>query len=143
MSPGLTPQGIGPTRAGLKVGDNGLVAGRRFLRALRLHCPRCGSGGVVRRLRLAERCPRCRHGFERHEGYWLGAIAINTIATMGVFAVAFVTAMVLTWPDPPWTAITVGVVTLNTAFPVAFYPWSKTLWIALDLSMHPVEPGRR
>jgi uncharacterized protein (DUF983 family) len=96
---------------------------------------------VVRRLRLTEHCPRCRHRFERHEGYWLGAIAINTIATMGVFAVALVAAMVLTWPDPPWTAITVGLVTSNTIFPVAFYPWSKTLWIALDLSLHPVEPG--
>lgn len=114
---------------------------RRFLRALRLHCPRCGSSGVVRRLRLAERCPRCEHRFERHEGYWLGAIAINTVVTMGVFAITFVLAMVLTWPDPPWGAITVGVVTLNAIFPIVFYPWSKTLWVALEGAGDRLERG--
>ena len=111
----------------------------RFLRAIRLHCPNCGSAGIVHRLRLVERCPACRHRFERHEGYWLGAVAINTMVTIGLFVIAFVAATVLTWPDPPWPAITVGVVILNAAFPIVFYPWSKTLWIALDLSMHPAE----
>lgn len=111
-------------------------------RALRRRCPRCGSGGILRGLRLAARCPGCGHRFERHEGYWLGAIAINTVATIGAFAVAFVTAIVTTWPDPPWGAITIGVVALNALFPIVFYPFSKTLWVALDLAVHPAEDGR-
>lgn len=86
---------------------------------------------------MAETCPGCHHHFERHEGYWLGAVAINTVATLGVFAAAFVGAMVATWPDPPWTAITIGAVALNAIFPIVFYPWSKTIWVALDLAMHP------
>jgi uncharacterized protein (DUF983 family) len=81
---------------------------------------------------MAETCPQCHHRFERHEGYWLGAIAINTVVTIGVFAAAFVGATVLTWPDPPWTAITIGLVALNIIFPIVFYPWSKTLWVALE-----------
>lgn len=123
--------GIGRGGTGLKGGEDGAML-RAIGRALRLHCPRCGSDGVVRRLRMTESCPRCHHAFERHEGYWLGAIAINTVATIGVFAAAFVGATVLTWPDPPWTAITVGVVVLNTVFPIVFYPWAKVLWVALE-----------
>lgn len=94
---------------------------------------------MVRLLTMAAACPRCHHRYERHEGYWLGAIAINTIVTIGVFAVVFVGWMVLTWPDPPWTAISVGVVALTALFPVLFYPWSKTLWVALELTLHPPE----
>ena len=113
---------------------------RRVLWAIRLRCPNCGHRGVVRGLRVTETCPACRHHFERHEGYWLGAIAINTVATIGLFAVALVGGMVLTWPDPPWAAITIVVVVFNVIFPIAFYPWSKLLWAALELSLHPPEP---
>ncbi len=108
----------------------------RLWRALRLRCPNCGGGNVVSGLRLIDRCPTCHHHFERHEGYWLGAIAINTVMTIGVFMATLVGAIVLTWPDPPWTAITIGVVVLNTVFPIVFYPWSKTLWVALELGTH-------
>ncbi|MBI5158064.1 MAG: DUF983 domain-containing protein [Acidimicrobiia bacterium] len=90
----------------------------------------------MRRLRMAETCPGCQHRFERHEGYWIGAVAINTVATLGVFAAAFVGAMVATWPDPPWTAITIGAVILNVIFPIVFYPWSKTIWVALEVASH-------
>jgi uncharacterized protein (DUF983 family) len=113
---------------------------RRFVWAARRRCPNCGQRGVVRGLRVAADCPACQHHFERHEGYWLGAIAINTVVTISVFVVALVGSIVLTWPDPPWTAITIGVAALNVILPIGFYPWSKLLWAALELSMHPPEP---
>jgi hypothetical protein len=65
---------------------------------------------------------------------------VNTIATIGIFAAVLVGAMVATWPKPPWARLAVLVVTLNLVFPIAFYPWSKLLWIALDLNLHPPEP---
>jgi uncharacterized protein (DUF983 family) len=113
---------------------------RRFGRALLRRCPNCGQPGVVRRLlTLVDRCPRCGLRFERHEGYWLGAIAINTGATIVVFFGVFVTGMVVTWPDVPWNGLLVATVAVNLVFPIVFYPWSKTLWVAIDLSMHPPE----
>lgn len=142
-SPGLSDSLGTPQARGLaRPGENAPML-RRLFWALRLRCPNCGNGGVVRAWRVAGDCPTCLHHFERHEGYWLGAIAINTIATIGVFAVALVGSMVLTWPEPPWTAITIGVVTLNLAFPIVFYPWSKLLWAALELTTHPAEPINR
>ena len=88
---------------------------------------------------LVDACPRCGHRYERHEGYWIGAVAINTVLTMVVFALVFVGGMVFTWPDVPWNALLVTTVAVNIVFPILFYPWSKTLWIALDLSIHPAE----
>ena len=88
---------------------------------------------------MVDACPRCHLTFERHEGYWLGAIAINTAIAIGVFIVALVLPIVLTWPDPPWTAITIGLVGLAIVVPVVSYPLSKTLWLALELGMNPAE----
>ena len=111
---------------------------RSFGRALLLRCPVCGQPEVCRRwLHLAEVCPGCGHRFERQEGYWIGAVAINTVATLGLFVVVFVAVMVSTWPGVPWTVLTVGGAALNLVFPIAFYPLSKTLWVALETTIHP------
>jgi uncharacterized protein (DUF983 family) len=108
-----------------------------------LRCPNCGEAGVVRPwARVAETCPGCAHHFEREEGYWLGAVLLNTAAAIGVFAVLFVVLMVLTWPDVPWTTVLIVTVAVNLVFPVAFYPWARTLWVALDLAVRPAPEER-
>jgi len=112
----------------------------RFGRALLLRCPNCGETGIFTRwFRMVENCPRCRHHFERQEGYWLGAIAINTVVTLGAIVAGLVIPAVATWPDPPWGAISAVVVTMAIAVPIAAYPLSKTLWVALELGMHPAD----
>ena len=35
-------------------------------------------------------------------------------------------------------ALTVAGLAITALFPIAFYPWSKLLWVALDLTMHPL-----
>lgn len=69
----------------------------------------------------------------------MGAIAINTGAVIVAFTATFVGGMVLTWPDVPWTALTIVTVVVNIAFPVLFHPFSRTLWLAIDLTLHPPE----
>jgi uncharacterized protein (DUF983 family) len=88
---------------------------------------------------MAESCPQCGLVFERHEGYWLGAIAINTGIALVSFVAVLVLGTVLTWPDPPWGALTVALVVVAIVVPIATYPLSKTLWLALDLGMHPAD----
>lgn len=106
---------------------------RTFIRAFRRRCPICGVPGVFTSWSaLRENCPRCSHRFERHEGYWLGAIAINTVATILVFTLVLVLMTVAFWPDPPWGTISVATVITSVAFPVFFYPYSKGLWVALE-----------
>jgi uncharacterized protein (DUF983 family) len=112
-------------------------------RALRLRCPRCGVGGVMRSwFAIREACPACGLRFERgeDEDYWLGAYLLNFIATEVLFAVILAAVLVATWPEPRWTMLLwIGVVQMSLT-PVLFYPFAKALWLAIDLVFRPVRP---
>lgn len=111
-------------------------------RGLRRRCPRCGSEGIFRSFfELYERCPSCGLKFERESGYFVGAMIIITTITFGLFIVLLVGGILITWPDVPWNwllGITIGA---NLVVPILFYPLAKTLWMALELSWHPLEPN--
>lgn len=103
-------------------------------RGMTKRCPRCGSGHLFTKwFTMLPNCPRCGLRFEREEGYWTGAIAINTIVVGGVFAVILVVSMILTVPDIPWVRILMIVVPVMTIGPLLVYPFSKTIWLAVDL----------
>jgi uncharacterized protein (DUF983 family) len=116
------------------------VAFGMIWRALRLRCPHCGSKGIFRNwFNLMDRCPRCGLHLHREEGdYFLGAYMILLMVTEALFAVLFVIVLLITWPNPPWTAIEwVGVVVLFAGILVV-YPFAKTVWLAVDLVFRPV-----
>lgn len=79
--------------------------------------------------------------FEREPGYWVGAMIINTIVIFATFLVSFGGLVLLTWPDVPWTTILIATLVINLIVPTVFYPLSKTVWLALELSWHPLEPA--
>jgi uncharacterized protein (DUF983 family) len=111
---------------------------RRVARAVLRRCPNCGESNVFSSwMRLVDECPTCRLRFEREEGYWLGAILFNTAATIGVFGLAMVLWAVSTWPDPPWNTMLVAGIVFNLVAPIVFYPYSKTLWVAVEITAHP------
>ncbi len=97
-------------------------------------CPRCGAGRLFRHwFTMVDNCPRCGMKFEREPGYWTGAIAVNTIVVGGLFTIVLVVTMILTVPDIPWVTVLMVVVPLMTIGPLIVYPFSKTLWLAVDL----------
>ena len=106
-----------------------------FVRAMRLRCPHCGGGPIFTRWsRLLPVCPVCGLGLERgEEGYWLGAMAINLGVTEAVFGILVIAWAALTWPDVPWMWVLVVGLVVNAALPIVFYPFSKTLFLAVDL----------
>lgn len=107
--------------------------GTIFWRGATLRCPRCGSGHLFRRyFSIKDACPRCGLRFEREAGYWTGALAINIGLVFAIFAVAFVIILVLTVPDVPVAATLAILVPVMVLGPIAFYPFSKTLWMAVD-----------
>ena len=81
-------------------------------------------------------CPTCGLHFERLEGYWLGSVVINLAVTQGLFLALFVTLVVGTWPEVPWTTVLITLVTVNAVVPILFHPVSRTLWVALDRHVH-------
>jgi hypothetical protein len=84
-------------------------------------------------------CPRCGLRFERESGYFVGAVVINTVVIFTTFIVMFGAMVLLTWPDVPWTTVLIVTAAANVVIPTLFYPMSKTVWSALDLSWHPLE----
>ena len=103
-------------------------------RGLARRCGRCGERGLFRGwFQMAERCPRCHLPFERGEGYWLGAMAVNLGAAELAFGITLLVGAVLTWPQPPWILLTIVSLAVNAVVPFAFYPFSKTIFVALDL----------
>jgi len=89
---------------------------------------------------MREHCSRCGLKFEREPGYWVGAVTINTIVIFMTFLVVFATLVLATWPAVPWPTVLVVTLVANVVIPIVFYPTSKTLWLALEMSWHPLEP---
>jgi len=67
----------------------------------------------------------------------LGAYFFNLMAVETVFSVWFVGFLVYTWPNPPWQLFQVSTIALMLLVPVAFFPYSKTLFLAFDLLVRP------
>ena len=106
---------------------------RMMTRGATRRCARCGSRHLFRRwFSMVADCPRCGLHFEREAGYWTGALAINGILVGGAFAIAFVVALVLTVPDVPVVPLLAILVPIVLLGPLVTYPFSKTLWVAID-----------
>ena len=90
---------------------------------------------------MVERCPNCGFLFERTEGQFIGAVGINTIVTFGALLITLVVGFIVTSPDIAVVPLLVAGLAIAAVLPVFFYPYSKTIWTAVDLSMSPLEPG--
>ncbi len=117
-------------------------AGLLLGRALLLRCPNCGDGSAFASWwKLRKRCPECGLWLERGEGdYYLGAYMVSLIAIETLFALGFLIVLLATWPDPPWDAIQYGGAVVLLAGAVICYPFSKTIWLSVDLMFRPVTP---
>ena len=105
-------------------------------RGLRLHCPRCGGARILAGwFRLKSECPTCGLALDRGEhDYWLGAYALNLIVAELAAAACIVVIVLATWPDVRWTLVQFGGVALAVATPILFFPFSRVVWLALDLA---------
>jgi len=107
--------------------------GRMLWRGFMRRCPRCGAGHLFERwFRMVPDCPQCRLHFEREEGYWAGALAINIAIAGIVFVVVLAPWVALTIPDVPVLPMLAVAIPLMILVPIVAYPWSKTIWMAVD-----------
>lgn len=124
----------------------GPTVGRMLLRGLLRHCPLCGAGRLFSRwFRMAERCPRCRFRFARkaEEASFLGAYVLNLALTEGVLAVVLFGFIIVRANSDGggrlWPVFLLGGL-VAVVLPIAFYPFSRTLWAAIDLATRPAGP---
>ena len=101
-------------------------------------CPICGGREIFKSyFRLADRCPTCSYPFEREDGYWVGALIVNIAVAETWFAVLFAGTLIATLPEVPWEPLLIVALVTNGILPIVFYPFSKTVWMAIDLFIHP------
>ncbi|MEK9502902.1 DUF983 domain-containing protein [Gemmatimonadota bacterium DH-20] len=110
-----------------------------LFRGIRRRCANCGGGGLFRRWLVMERsCPRCHLILDRNEpDYFLGSYVINFVTAEFVIALGTLGSVLYSWPDVPWNGIKWTLLLLMVPVPVLFYPFAKTLWLAIDLSLRP------
>ena len=134
---------------------------RALRRALALRCPRCGetplfpgARGMAKNAPPAERsaavrvadwlagwfvmtpaCALCGLRFERAQGYWVGAIYVNyavtvMIAVGGYLLLWNLAGLPTGWQLALWVPFVI-------AFPLWFFRYSRSLWLALELLVNP------
>ena len=111
-------------------------------RGLLLRCPVCGKGKVFRRwLKMYEQCPVCHFVYEREEGYFSGALALNLVVSELLLTVTVtpIAAMVGLNPSIPLLPVLLLCAPLPIVVPLIFYRHCKTLWMSMDHMWHPVE----
>jgi len=111
-------------------------------RSLRLRCPRCGKGKIfLRWFKSYERCSVCGLVFEREEGFYTGAVAINLIVSE-----LLTTAVVIpfaVWaalnPGVPFIPLVIALVPIPIILPFIFFRHTKALWIGMAYWLNPPE----
>ena len=116
-----------------------------LIRGLLLRCPYCGKGKLFRRgFTMYEKCPVCGWRFEREEGYWTGAIAVNLVVTELLIALIVVPlAVALASAQAPILPLVIVGVPLPFILPFLFFRHAKSLWMSIDFMLHPVDPEER
>ena len=114
-----------------------------LLRGTAKRCAVCGGGRLFEGwFRMADRCPTCGYRFEREEGFFLGAYVMNlAIAQALVMLLAVVPAILVLNADAEASLrpVVAGGFVAAVLAPLFFYLWSKTLWVAIELIMRPVD----
>ena len=100
-------------------------------RSLKLRCPACGQASIVARpFNLKHRCDSCGVIFKREEGFFVGAIMANVVATEGFILAVYLVCILFTNLNEGVMLTILFVAGL--IFPLAFYHHAWALWLAID-----------
>jgi uncharacterized protein (DUF983 family) len=89
---------------------------------------------------MREACPACGLALDRGErGYHVGSYMLNIIAAELIFMALFLGVLAATWPEPPWELLQYGGAVMMVLAPVLLYPFTKTVFLAMDLVVRPPE----
>ena len=100
-------------------------------RCLKLQCPGCGQSAIFNRpFQVRARCSVCNMNFEREDGYFVGAVIANLLATelftlTLYLLVLFSLGQMASWME--WTLCVLAVL-----LPLLFYHHSWSLWLLID-----------
>ena len=73
----------------------------------------------------------------------LGAVTINTIVTFGLLAAVLLVGTILSYPDIAVVPMLIASGAVAILVPIIFYPFSYTVWAAVDLAMRPLDAAEQ
>ena len=92
---------------------------------------------------LIDDCPGCGLHFEREPGYWTGAMAVNITVAGGSSRSPSSPRSRSRSPNVPVVPLLAVFVPVMIVLPIAFYPFSKTIWMAFDRAvLQQLDPGQ-
>ena len=113
--------------------------GSLLSRGIRLRCPQCGAPTLFRGpFSMYPDCVNCHLKFEREQGYFVGAIYINYAVTAIIMIAGFFWLEYLIKPSLAWQLILWSI--FGVAFPLFFFRYSRSLWLAIDYLFSPEDP---
>jgi hypothetical protein len=87
-------------------------------------------------------CPRCHLKLDRGEAdYFIGSYTVNFVTAELLICAGALGVILLTWPEVPWTGLKWGLMAAILPVPILFYPFAKTIWLAIDLTFRPPTPS--
>jgi uncharacterized protein (DUF983 family) len=110
-----------------------------FKRAIRNKCPGCGTGAILKNIFVRhEHCPDCGIRYEREEGFFSAAMAINH----AIVALFCLFPLSLFWLLGWFSGFTtIALCFLSTAVvPILAYRDSQALWLGVDYSITLEDP---
>jgi uncharacterized protein (DUF983 family) len=107
-----------------------------FARGVTKRCARCGSRRLFTRwFTMKKECPGCGLRFEREEGFFLGAITMNIAVMMIAAGLVIIVGFSTRRPGGSIVPMLAAGLASTVILPCIVYPFSKTLWLAVDLTM--------
>ena len=113
-----------------------------LIRGLKLKCPACGIGQLYKSFfKMHDECAYCGLVFSREQGYFIGAIYMNVVATESlIFGAYLVLILTRRINDQSTYAI---LFTLALVLPVLFHRHARSLWLCLDHLLDPPASSAR
>ncbi len=139
--PAMPGPGATTTESGLDFPSWRQLA-RLIGRALRLRCPNCGVGAVLRPYATVNaHCRQCRFHFERSsDSYFSGAMLTNLAVAEFLFAVVFGGVLIAAWPNVPWDLLGWAMPLGVFIAPILLLPFAKVCWLTFDVAFRPITP---
>ena len=69
----------------------------------------------------------------------MGSWFLNICVVQLVVVLILIISVAATWPDPPMWIIGTATAVSALVVPFLFFPYSRTIWTAIDLAMRPLE----
>lgn len=106
-----------------------------------MKCPACGRASILDRpFQIRKSCSACGVIFKREEGFFVGAIMANVVATEGVILLTYFACLLITRDDQLILTI---LFVVGVTFPLVFYHHSWALWLGLDYLIEGLPAGEK